>query len=164
MEYFLNVTELSLNSVISANSGNQINHWSMNWAQFNYSISHICLAGYVIAYWSTTQEVAGSCPFNGNYVLSLNSVKTFRKNFNVNASLNASRFSWVFFGCLSCDSCVNLSCTAPSIDRTNELQLHHRISRPIYLYTVQCLGCVYTVRNQQARKRFCFPMGMKLEI
>ena len=31
MEFFLNVAELPLNSL---NSGNQINHWSINWAKF----------------------------------------------------------------------------------------------------------------------------------
>ena len=32
--------------------------------------------------WSLTQEVAGLSPFNDKYFLLLNSVKTFRKNFN----------------------------------------------------------------------------------
>ena len=43
LEFFLNVAELSTNSVNSANSGNLINHWSMNWAQFKDPISHMCL-------------------------------------------------------------------------------------------------------------------------
>ena len=60
MEFFLNGEELSLNSVISANSGNLVNHWSMNWAQFKDPVSHMCLAGAVIASWSFRQEVAGS--------------------------------------------------------------------------------------------------------
>ena len=60
LEFFLNGAELSLNS---ANSGNLLNHWSMNWAQFKDPVSYMCLAGTVVAYWSLTQEVAGSSPF-----------------------------------------------------------------------------------------------------
>ena len=40
MEFFLNGAELSVNSV---NSGNLINHFSMNWAQFKDPVSHLCL-------------------------------------------------------------------------------------------------------------------------
>ena len=39
------------------------NHWSMNWTQFKDPVSHMCLAGAVVASWSLTQEVAGSSPF-----------------------------------------------------------------------------------------------------
>ena len=39
----------------------------MNWAQFKDPISHMCLAGTVVAYWALTEEVAGSNPFNGKY-------------------------------------------------------------------------------------------------
>ena len=60
LEIFLNGAEFSLNS---ANSGNLRNHWSMNWAQFKDPVSHMCLAGTVVAAWSLTQEVAGSSPF-----------------------------------------------------------------------------------------------------
>ena len=42
--FFLNGAELSLNSV---NSGNLMNHRSMNWAQFKDPVSHMCLAGAV---------------------------------------------------------------------------------------------------------------------
>ena len=63
MEFFLNGTELSLNSVNSADSGNLINHWTMNWAQFKDPVSHMCLVGTVVTSWSLTQEVAGSSPF-----------------------------------------------------------------------------------------------------
>ena len=56
LEFFLNGAELSLNSV---NSEKLINHWSMNWAQFKDPISHMCLAGAVVAAWSLTQEAAG---------------------------------------------------------------------------------------------------------
>ena len=82
LEFFLNEAELSLNSVISANSGNLINHWSINWAQFKGSFSHMCLAGTEVAFWSLTQKVEGSRPFNDYYFLYLNSpnsAKIFRK-------------------------------------------------------------------------------------
>ena len=35
----------------------------MNWAQFKDPVSHMCLAGSVVASWSITQEVAGLSPF-----------------------------------------------------------------------------------------------------
>ena len=47
MELFLNGAELSLNSVNST----------------KYPVSHMCLAGAVVALWSLTQEVAGLNPF-----------------------------------------------------------------------------------------------------
>ena len=53
------------------------------------NISHTCLADAVVAPWSLTQEVAGSSPFNDNYLSSLNSlnsVKTFGKNPNQSVS------------------------------------------------------------------------------
>ena len=43
----------------SVNSGNLINHWSMNWAPFKDPVSHMCLTGAVVTSWSLTQEVAG---------------------------------------------------------------------------------------------------------
>ena len=55
----------------------------MNWAQLKDPVSHMCLAGALVASLSLTQEVAGSSPFNDKDLLSLNSlnsVKTFRKN------------------------------------------------------------------------------------
>ena len=57
LEFFLHWPELSLNS------GNLINHWNMNWAQFKDSAFHMWLAGTVVASWSLTQEVEGSSPF-----------------------------------------------------------------------------------------------------
>ena len=51
------------NSVISANSGNLLNHWSINSGQFKYPVSHLCLAGTVVASWSLAQEVPGSNTF-----------------------------------------------------------------------------------------------------
>ena len=88
LEFFLNGTGLSFNSVISGNSGNLINHWSMNWTQFKDPATHTCLAGAMVASWSLTQEVAGLNPFNENYFLTLNSlntVKTLRKNSNIHS-------------------------------------------------------------------------------
>ena len=35
----------------------------MNWAEFKDPVSHMCLAGVVVASWSLRQEVAGSTPF-----------------------------------------------------------------------------------------------------
>ena len=35
----------------------------MNCVQFKDPVSHMCLAGTVVASWSLTQEVAGSSPF-----------------------------------------------------------------------------------------------------
>ena len=35
----------------------------MNWAQFKDPVSHMCLAGAMVASWSLTQEMAGSNPF-----------------------------------------------------------------------------------------------------
>ena len=48
------------NSVHSANTGNLINHWSMNWDKFKDPLCYLCLAGTVVASWSLTQEVGGS--------------------------------------------------------------------------------------------------------
>ena len=77
MEFFLNGAELSLNSV---NSGNLINYWSMNLAQFKDPVSHTWLAGGSILVSYTTHT--GSSPFNDKHFLSQNSVKTLRKNSN----------------------------------------------------------------------------------
>ena len=71
----------------SLNSGNLINHWSMNWAQFKDPVSHMCLDGAVVPSWSVTQEMAGwkvwVLLLYWQIFLSLNpanSVKTFREN------------------------------------------------------------------------------------
>ena len=39
----------------------------MNWAEFKDLVSHVCLAGAVVASWSLTPEVADSSPFDGKY-------------------------------------------------------------------------------------------------
>ena len=74
-------------SVNSANWGNLLNHWSMNWNQFKDPVSNLCLAGAVVASWSLTQEVAGSSPFTViTNILVTNFAKfteTSKKNFNV---------------------------------------------------------------------------------
>ena len=62
MGFILNGAEFSLNSVNSANSGNLINHSSMNLTKFKDPVSHMCLTGAVVASWSLTQQVAGSSP------------------------------------------------------------------------------------------------------
>ena len=48
------------NSPNSVNSGKLIIHWSINWAQFKDPVSHMCLAGALVACWFVTQEVGGS--------------------------------------------------------------------------------------------------------
>ena len=63
MGFFLNEAELSLNLMNSVNSGNLINHRSMNWVQFKDTVSHTCLAGTVVTSCSFIQEMAGSNPF-----------------------------------------------------------------------------------------------------
>ena len=35
----------------------------MNWTQFTDPVSHMCLAGTVVASWSLTQEMVRSSPF-----------------------------------------------------------------------------------------------------
>ena len=47
----------------------------MNWAQFKDPVSHMCLAGSVVASWYLTQQVAGSNPFT---VMTKNFVTEFR--------------------------------------------------------------------------------------
>ena len=62
MEFFLNGAELSLNPV---NSGNLINHWSMNWAQRS-CLSHLSWwhCGSILFSYTRGGWVAGSSPFN----------------------------------------------------------------------------------------------------
>ena len=54
-EFFLNGAELSLSlgKLIATEA----------WTGINFPVSHMCLAGTVVASWSLTQEVAGSSPF-----------------------------------------------------------------------------------------------------
>ena len=58
-------------------------HRISNWVQFKVPVSHMCLAGSVVACWSPTQEVVGWQGFEPFYrndkYLSLNSVKHLGK-------------------------------------------------------------------------------------
>ena len=74
--FVLNGAELLLNST---NLGNLINHWSMNWAQFKDPVSHMCLAGAVVASWSLTQEwQVRALLLNWKIFLSLNSLNSVK--------------------------------------------------------------------------------------
>ena len=96
----------------SLNSVNQINHWSMNWAEFKDPVPHICCAGAVVACWSLTQEVAGFESFccNDNFLSlnSANSLKTFRKNSNV--SFACCVCSWTVCSGGGIDRCLSEGC------------------------------------------------------
>ena len=55
----------------------------MNWNQLKDPVSYMCLAGTVVAFWSLTQELAGSNPFTVmTNIFFTGLVKTFRKNLN----------------------------------------------------------------------------------
>ena len=68
------------NSVNSANSGNLINHWSMDWGQFKYPASELCLVGVVLASWSLTETGGRFEPFWWQIILVTEFSKIFRKN------------------------------------------------------------------------------------
>ena len=55
----------------------------MNWSQFKDPLSHMCLAGAVVAPWFLTQEVAGSNPFT---VMTNIIVTEFSETFRENSS------------------------------------------------------------------------------
>ena len=57
MEFFLYEVELSLNLM---NTGNLINHLSINWGQFKYPLCKLCLYGAVVSSLSLMQEFVGS--------------------------------------------------------------------------------------------------------
>ena len=80
LEFFLNEAELSLNSVNSVNSGNLINHPSMNWAQFKDPVFHMCLAGTVVATWSLTQKITSSSPSTVMTNIFVTEFSRFREN------------------------------------------------------------------------------------
>ena len=73
LEFFLSGAEHLLKSV---NSENLINHSSMNLGECKDPVSHVCIAGDVVASWSLTQEVVGSSLVTvmAN-ILSLNSIQ-----------------------------------------------------------------------------------------
>ena len=52
----------------------------MNWAQFKDPVSHMCLAGAVLASWSLTQEVVGSSPFTVMKSVFVTEFAEFSKN------------------------------------------------------------------------------------
>ena len=60
----------------------------MNWSQFKDPVSHMCLAGALLASRSLTQEMAGSDPFSvmTNIFITEYSVKRFREN-SINTNL-----------------------------------------------------------------------------
>ena len=68
VQFFLNGAELSLNSV---NSGNLINHCSMNWGQFKNPVSHMCVIVWLNRIWVCT--CAGPSPVLCGYLRLLNS-------------------------------------------------------------------------------------------
>ena len=57
LQFFLNGERLSLNLV---NSGNLINHWSMNKVHLKDPLCYLCLPGAGLALWFVTQEVEDS--------------------------------------------------------------------------------------------------------
>ena len=56
----------------------------MIWGQSKDPVSHMCLAGTIVAFWSLTQEVEGLSPFTERTIFlsltMLNSMKTLREN------------------------------------------------------------------------------------
>ena len=50
----------------------------MNWAQFKDHVFHMCLTGTVIAFWSLTQDAAGSCPFTVMTINFVTEISEFR--------------------------------------------------------------------------------------
>ena len=67
--FFLNEVELSLNSMNSTNSGNLIDHCSMNWGQFKGHLCYLCLHGAVVWSLLLMQQVVDSrLTFYKNFV------------------------------------------------------------------------------------------------
>ena len=56
------ILQFSLNGTGIHQTGNLINHSSMNWGQIKDPVAHMCLVGAVVASWLLTQEVADSNP------------------------------------------------------------------------------------------------------
>ena len=52
----------------SPKSGDLINHWSINWDQFEDLVSDMCLPGSVEVSWSLTREATCSNSFNEKYI------------------------------------------------------------------------------------------------
>ena len=69
----------------------------MNWAQFKYPVSHMCLDGIVVGHWSLTQEVTGGSSYTlwwGSKMEKLGKIKK-----NVKAAF-ASHLGLLFSSCL----------------------------------------------------------------
>ena len=62
----------------------------MNQNQFKYPVSHMCLAGAVVASWSLTQEVTGSNPFTVMTNIFVTVLSQFRKVFRENSIVDSS--------------------------------------------------------------------------
>ena len=54
----------------------------MNWSQFKNPVTHVCLAGTVVAPWSLTQELAGSNPFTEMTNIFVAEFPEFSENIN----------------------------------------------------------------------------------
>ena len=54
----------------------------MNWVQFKDSVSDMCLAGIVVAYWSLTHEAAGFSTFTVMTNIFVTEISEFSKNCN----------------------------------------------------------------------------------
>ena len=52
----------------------------MNWDQLKDPVSHMCLAGAVVASWSLTQVVAGSSSFNVMKIIFVSEFAEFSEN------------------------------------------------------------------------------------
>ena len=66
----------------------------MNWGQFKDPVSHLCLAGVVIASWCLTQEMAGLNPFIEMTNILVTEFSEFNDSFreNSNASFSIHNF------------------------------------------------------------------------
>ena len=65
----------------------------MNWAQFKDPVSHMCLAGVVVASWPLIQEEAGLSPFT---VMTNIFVTEFRETFRENSNLKHNNVNMIF--------------------------------------------------------------------
>ena len=67
LELFLNGAELSFKSVDSVNSGNLINHFNINWAQFKDPVSHIVACWHCGSIVVSYTRGGRFIPFNDKY-------------------------------------------------------------------------------------------------
>ena len=66
----------------------------MNSAQFKYPVSHMCLAGTVVAPWSLTQQMAAPSPFTLMTYISVTEFSKFSKNIWGKLNLARTLPSW----------------------------------------------------------------------